>query len=390
MIPPTLDALKVPHASLTPYARNARRGDIALLRDSLTRFGQYKPILVRARTNEVLAGNQIWLAAGELDWQEIAVTFVDVDDDTAARIVLIDNRAGDRGTYDEQALADLLGELPDLEGTGYEQGDLDALLESLNGGGGTAGTPGADTDPIDPPAEPRSRGGDLYVLGDHRLLCGDSTDALHVQRLLDGEAPDAVFTDPPYGIDYRDVKGAHRPIANDGADPTLLVRDALALLGLDTSAPVYLCCDWRSLDAMRRALVDLGIAEKACIVWDKQRGVQNLDRYFKQHEFVLYAGPYGGEKTLRGDVWAIPREPNPGDHPTPKPIDLIEGALSDAGGHIVCDPFGGSGSTLIAAENLGRRCFTCELDPGYCDVIVDRWERHTGRTAELVEQEAPA
>lgn len=193
-----------------------------------------------------------------------------------------------------------------------------------------------------------------------------------------------IFTDPPYGIAYKDVKKRHRPIANDESDPSDLVRDALAMLGVSTAAPHYVCCDWRSAHAMTSALYALGVEPKACIVWDKQHGVQNLDRYFKQHEMIIiYAGPYGGQPTLRGDVWGIRREQNPGDHPTPKPVDMIEMALEDAACRSVADPFAGSGSTLIAAENLGRRCYGVELDPGYCDVIVDRWERHTGNTAEL-------
>jgi DNA modification methylase len=194
---------------------------------------------------------------------------------------------------------------------------------------------------------------------------------------------DLVFTDPPYGIGYQDLKGHHRPIPNDDADPEALVRGSLSLLDHDDALPVYVCCDWRSIGAMRTAVESAGIAPKALIVWDKQYGVQNLDRYHKQHELILYAGPYGGEPTLRGDVWAIPREPNPGDHPTPKPVELCGTAIRDSSavGDLVLDPFGGSGSTLIAAEQLNRRAYLLELDPAYCDVIVTRWEDLTGHKA---------
>lgn len=372
------DARLVPIDSLKPYGKNPRRGDVDAIRASLRVNGQYRPVVVRAKTGEVLAGNHTLKAAQAEGWTELWATFVDVDARTAKRIVLVDNRSNDLAGYDEPALLELLQSLPSLEGTGYDQAALDELVAQTT----VLDDAGRDTEPAAAPAEQVTRTGDLIVLGEHRLLCGDSTSATDVGRLMEGTCADVIFTDPPYGIGYHDLKGRHRPITNDDADPAQLVQAALSMFEFDRSIPIYLCCDWRSLDAMRHALAALDVREKACIVWDKERGVQNLDRYFKQHEFILYAGPYGGEPTVRGDVWPVAREPNPGDHPTPKPVALIAMALSDNAGRIIVDPFGGSGSTLIAAENLGRRACLMEIDPGYCDVIVDRWERHTGRTAE--------
>lgn len=286
-----------------------------------------------------------------------------------------------------EADADRLGSiLADLRVDGPAlSGMLDELAESL---ADVTTLPPAgrsdDTPPGEAPVDPVTQPGDLLVLGSHRLLCGDATDAEAIRRLVDGAPVDIVFIDPPYGIGYQDVQRRFRRLANDDAPPARLVTDALSLVRLENGLPIYICCDWRSLQSMRDALRAVGQAEKALIVWDKQHGVQNLDRYHKQHEFVLYAGPYGGEPTLRGDVWTIAREPNPGDHPTPKPVELAQRALSDSGRRAgqVLDLFAGSGSTVIAAENVGMRALAMEIDPAYCDVIVDRWERHTGGTAE--------
>lgn len=383
MIPETLESLAVPVGSLKPYGRNPRQGDVGQIVKSLERHGQYRPIVVNARTQEVLAGNHTLQAALALGWSEIAATFVDVDDDTAARIVLVDNRSNDLAAYDDHALVELLRSLPDLEGTGFDGDDLDELLQVLD----PVERPSGDTEPGEPPADPRTKLGDVYVLGDHRLVCGDSTDSLVLDAVLVGERPAVVFTDPPYGIAYKAMRGG-ADIANDADEGSALAvtRDALALAA-DAEAH-FVCCDWRSMPTMLDAMSAVGIEPKCCIVWDKQSRVQNLDRYAKQHEFILYAGPYGGQPTVATDVWQFQRDFDP-DHPTPKPVDMIERAVDTASDAraVVLDLFGGSGSTLIACENRGRKARLVELDPAYCDVIVDRWERHTGKTATL--EEAP-
>ena len=225
--------------------------------------------------------------------------------------------------------------------------------------------------------------GRLRLRSRHRVLCGDSTKAEDVERVTGGEKAAVVFTDPPYGIDYSDVQGRFEKIANDAEDPTDLVARAIVL---QPAAAVYLCCNWRCLDAMVRAMKASGLEPKATIVWDKGSRIQNLDRYAKRHELIVYAGPYGGQVTLDDDVWEIARETRD-DHPTAKPVELCGRAIQHASdpGAIVFDPFLGSGSTLIAAEQLDRRCFGMEIDPAYCDVIVKRWENLTGEEAVLAD-----
>jgi len=201
---------------------------------------------------------------------------------------------------------------------------------------------------------------------------------------MDGKKADMVFTDPPYGVDYIAMRGGEK-ITNDSTAGEAYRAMASALGSLPTGV-AFVCCSWRSLPITMDAMLDAGLKPKACIVWDKERGVQNLDKYYKQHEFVLYAGPYGGEKTVDGDVWKIPRDFDP-DHPTPKPVALPARAINTASseGQLVADPFLGSGTTLVACEQLGRTCYGMEISPQYCQVIIDRWEKLTGQKAEKID-----
>lgn len=214
--------------------------------------------------------------------------------------------------------------------------------------------------------------GDLIEIGEHRLLCGDSTDSDQVAKLMNGNKADMVFTDPPYNIDYQGVKkGNHEKIENDkmsDEDFTQFLYDALNV----NSDTFYVCCSWQYSHLFRKALEDLQKPVKSFIVWDKVNPAQHLDKYFKQHEIILYHGKFGGQKTIRGDVWQTKRERNT-VHPTMKPISLIEMALNDnEDKKNIYDAFLGSGSTMVAAHQLNRKCYGMELDPKYCQVIVDR------------------
>ena len=213
--------------------------------------------------------------------------------------------------------------------------------------------------------------GDLFEIGEHRLLCGDSTDSDQVAKLMNGEKADMVFTDPPYNIDYQGVKDKRDKIANDkmsDEDFTQFLYDALNV----NSDTFYVCCSWQYSHLFRKAMEDLQKPVKAFIVWDKVNPAQHLDKYFKQHEIILYHGKFGGQKTLRGDVWQIKRQRNT-VHPTMKPIEIIEMALNDnVDKKNIYDAFLGSGSTMVASHQLKRKCYGMELDPKYCQVIIDR------------------
>jgi len=214
--------------------------------------------------------------------------------------------------------------------------------------------------------------GDLIEIGEHRLLCGDSTDSDQVAKLMNGEKADMVFTDPPYNIDYEGVKkGNHSKIKNDKMSDEDFIKFLYDSLNINCDT-FYVCCSWQYSHLFRKALEDLLKPVKSFIVWDKINPAQHLDKYFKQHEIILYHGKFGGQKTIRGDVWQTKRERNI-VHPTMKPISLIEMALNDNNDKKkIYDAFLGSGSTMVAAHQLKRKCYGMELDPKYCQVIIDR------------------
>lgn len=212
-------------------------------------------------------------------------------------------------------------------------------------------------------------------------MCGDSTSKEDVDKLMDGVKADMIFTDPPYNIDYKGVSD-NRKIKNDKMnDEDFISFLSKSIMCLDTA---YVCCSWQYAHLFREAMERLKMPPKAMIVWNKVNPAQNLDKYFKQHEIIWYYGKFGGEKTLRGDVWECKRQKNT-VHPTMKPIELISIALNDnPNKKKIYDGFGGSGSTLIACEQLDRICYMMELDPKYVDVIINRWEQFTGEKAELL------
>lgn len=205
----------------------------------------------------------------------------------------------------------------------------------------------------------------------HRLLCGDSTDGGSVEKLMKGNEIEIVFTDPPYNIDYQGVKDKREKIKNDKMPDDDFVRFIYDSINLSCDT-FYVCCSWQYSHLFREAMEQLQKPVKSFIIWDKVNPAQHLDKYFKQHEIILYHGKFGGQKTLRGDVWQVKRERNT-VHPTMKPIPLISMALNDHPEKSnVYDSFLGSGSTMVASHQVGKTCYGCELEPKYCQVIIDR------------------
>ena len=389
-IPETLAALTVPIDELKPYGKNPRRGNVALIAESLQQNGQYRPVVANRRTSEVLAGNHTVAAARSLGWSDLAVTWVDVDDEAAARIALVDNRASDLAGFDDQVLADLLQELPDLAGTGYSDDDLADLLSKVTE------LPPVLADPDDVPelpAEPKSVLGDVWQLGPHRVACGDSTviDTLQV-LMASNVTADLVLTDPPYGMSYDGGRGnqggsGFQMIENDdlsGDALVALVRDAL-VAGRTVSkpdVPHYVFFTWRTYSQFEVALHDAALAPKACIVWDKGHFGLGHANYRPQHEFCFYVpgGQWYGDRA-QADVWTISRGSGSGyKHPNQKPVELLTKALANSSkpGDVVLDFFGGSGSTLIACQVTGRVARLIELDPRYVDVICRRYQEISG------------
>lgn len=377
----------VPLGDLKPYEGNARLGNVDLIAESLSVNGQYRPIVVRRGTNEILAGNHTWKAAAQLGWATVDVYWVDVDDAGARRIVLVDNRSNDLATYDDQALADLLSGVTDFAGTGYSPDDLEALLGSLTGVDDSPALTDVDDVP-DVPETAQSVLGDVWTLGRHRLLVGDATGDL--EPLMQGDLADLVLTDPPYNVDYKGGTGLK--IQNDkmfASDFQALLTDAYASAAAVTKAgaPIYVFHADTERVAFETCAESAGWTIRQNLVWVKNSLVMGRNDYHWKHEPILYGWRAGGAHKWVGDrkqttVIEYDRPTKSELHPTMKPVGLLAYLLGNSSerGAIVLDPFGGSGSTLIACHSEGRTARLVELDPRYADVILRRYLEHTGDT----------
>ena len=240
-----------------------------------------------------------------------------------------------------------------------------------------------DDDVPDVPEEPKSKLGDIYQLGSHRIMCGDSTKLEDVDKLMDGKKADMVFTDPPYNVAFNGRSGKFDVIKNDDLsdnDFQIFIDKFLAVIEHINANTYYICCNWAFY-----GILQVVLKPKSCIVWAKN--VFGLGRgYRHQHEFILFDGLIDPDIKNESDLWQIKKDVNY-KHPTQKPVEIPARAIknSSKNGNIVVDIFLGSGSTLIACEKTERICYGMELDPKYIDVIIQRWEDYTGQKAVKVE-----
>jgi DNA modification methylase len=392
--------------SLRQHPRNVRQADLEAIVASVKANGFYGAVVAQVSTRYILVGNHRWLAAKEAGLEKIPVVWVDVDDDRALRIMLADNQTGDLASNDEAALAELLRELAvtpmELEGTGFTGVDLDAMLEELGLGEPKEGLTEPDAVPVVQP-NPITVAGDLWLLGNHRLLCGDSTSAESVERLMAGEKADTLWTDPPYGVSYVGKTKNKLTIKNDGDENLKGLLDgflACASTVLVPCAPFYIAHPAGSKAIVfGQAVIDAGWRVHQILCWVKDSMVLGHSDYHYKHEPIPYGYTPGEGRPGRGNhsgtrwvgdhaqtsVLEIPRPKRSEEHPTMKPVDLITRCVANntpAGG-LIYDAFSGSGSTLMACEQGGFRCRGMDLDPRYCDVIVRRWQEFTGRDATL-------
>ena len=368
-------------------ARKHEAKNLDAIKGSLARFGQQKPIVVGSK-GVIIAGNGTLAAARSLGWEKIDVVYTDLTGTDATAFAIADNRTSELAEWDAGVLSETLKSLQemdfDLGSIGFDADDLAALIATPEPPEGLT-----DPDAVPENVETRCKPGDLWVLGTHRLLCGDSTNVQHVERLMGGEKADMVFTDPPYGIDFQSNHRKKTPqfdrLAND--DVILDIGPVLWAVMADNSA-AYICTRWDVYPKWIEQLASFSL--KNCVVWFKRGGgLGDLkNAYSPNHEFIIVA--HKGTSPLRGkrrpDVWEIGRD-NVSEyaHPTQKPVDLSAFAIdshSDRDSRVL-DLFLGSGSTLIACHKTQRRCFGMEIDPKYCDVILARWEAFTGKVATL-------
>ena len=413
---------------LMPYARNARThsdSQVEQLAQSIREFRFTNPVLVDG-DGGIIAGHGRVMAAKKLGMDTVPTIRVDWLNDAQRRAyILADNKLALNAGWDEAMLAQELDELRvdgfDLGMTGFSTREIDELLASLDSE--HVGMTEDDAVP-EVQAEAISQPGDIWHLGDHVLMCGDSTDLDHVKTLLGASGlADMVFTDPPYGVNYSGkgsvheshvraaaLKGApaktrHRPIANDALNDEQQLnfwRDAFISVAsaIKPGAAYYICSPQGGrMMMMMQAMAEAGIPQLHEIIWRKNTFSLGRADYHYQHEPILYGWKEGAGHAWYGgrdqtSVWDFPKPQKSDLHPTMKPVDLIEKALrnSSKAGDMILDLFGGSGSTMIASEKTNRLCRMMELDRHYCDVIVRRWQEFTGRRAvhALTSQPFPA
>jgi len=397
-----LQVVTWPVARLIPFVRNARTHSdeqVAQIAASIAEFGWTNPILAGA-DGIIIAGHARLLAARKLGMTEVPVVVLDHLSETQRRaLVIADNRLALNAGWDEEMLRVELESLRDddfnLELLGFADDEIEALLAEPDEP--VAGNTDDDAVP-ETPETAVTVPGDVWLLGDHRLLCGDATQMEAVEKVLAGGLADMVFCDPPYGVNYgatmKDrLRGkSHRKIANDnlGDDFGPFLYDACVNLLAVTKGAIYICMSSSALHTLHRAFTEAGGHWSTFVIWAKNTFTMGRSDYQRQYEPILYGWKEGTDHYWcgardQGDVWFV-KKPAVNDlHPTMKPVELVERAIrnSSKSRDTVLDVFSGAGSTLIACEKAGRQARLVELEPKYCDVTVRRFQEFSGKPATL-------
>lgn len=364
---------------IRPYEKNPRKNNsaVAYVAESIKQFGFKVPIIID-KNNVIVAGHTRYKASKKLGINTVPVIIADdLTDEQIKAFRLADNKVAEQAEWDIDLLNEELEEIFDIDMTDF---GFEVLEEEKE----------VEEDGYEPvkPKEPVTQKGDIWKMGGHVLLCGDSTCTTDVEKLMQGEKADMCFTDPPYGYEYqsnaRNKSKKFDVIENDDK-----ILDFFPNIQLVCNGFVFVCTTWKVLDKW------LPLFKKYheltnMIIWNKGGGgIGDLKHTFSTDYEVILCASNGKELTGKriGSVWTIKKDSSSSYvHPTQKPVKLSEFAIRNTTerGDIVLDLFGGSGSTLIACEQMERKCRIMEYDPAYCDVIVDRWEKLTGNKAELV------
>jgi DNA modification methylase len=405
---PGLIPLLRPVAGLILDPHNARshpERNLDSIKESLTRFGQQKPIVVSPE-GVVLAGNGTLAAAQALGWTQIAVLVTNLAGPDARGYALADNRSSELAEWDVARLIEELNALPDgmAYAIGWDEGEMRRVAHEAEQAIAAMQADLQDDVVPEPPAVPTAKRGDLWLLGKHRLLCGDSTNAEDVARLMNGEKSSLCASDPPYLVDYTggdhpqsfhnkpDVKDKHWDAYVDPETSVAFFEGylRLALAHCHEGTAFYQWHAHRRQDLVDAAWKSLGLLRHQQIIWTKSRPVLTRSHLLWAHEPCVYGWLEGFPPRLRPPtnettVWAIDHTGAAGvDHPTVKPLEIFARPIRwhTLTGEICHEPFSGSGTQIVAAEKLERRCYAMELSPAFVDVAVQRWEALTGRKAE--------
>ena len=387
-----------PVASLIPHARNAKQhsdAQVAQIAASIREFGWGAPVIVDGKNN-IVAGHGRVLAARKLGMTEVPVVpMAHLTDIQRRALILADNKIGENALWENELLGLELAELQaagfDLELTGFSEDEWNDLIDGDDSKDGLT-----DDDAVPEVTEDAvTKLGDVWLMGEHKVICGDATKAEDYKSLLGDELADMTVTDPPYGVNYSNsakdkMRGTNRPILNDnlGSEfaPFLLAtcQNILAV----TKGAVYIAMSSSELDTLQAAFRAAGGKWSTFVIWAKNTFTMGRADYQRQYEPILYGWKDGAQHYWcgardQGDVWQI-KKPHKNDlHPTMKPVELMERAVRNSSKtrDIVLDPFGGSGTTVIACEKSGRRARLMELDPKYVDVICRRFQDFSGKEA---------
>ena len=395
--------------NIKPYHDNPRVNNDAIdvVKRSLEEFGFQQP-LVLDKDNVIIVGHTRYAAATQLGYETVPCFIADnLSDEKIKAYRIMDNKSAEYASWNygllTKEITDLLEVDYDTDLTGFTEEELvdlglDINLDDFEEEGLTDedATPELVKDPV-------TKLGDVWVLGNHRLICGDSTSVDTIDKLMQGNKADLVFTDPPYGMSYGggrsegsskkgDIVKAHGMILNDdlrGDELSTLLVDSLSNSKMFSKegAPCYVCFNYKNYMHFQNAIETVGYNVDSCIVWDKKSIGLGMANYRPQHEFIFYnkGGQWFGSKN-QSDIWSMSRgNTSAYVHPTQKPVELIQIAINNSSkkGDLIIDVFAGSGSTVIACESIGRRAMLVDLDPKYCDVIVQRWQNYTGKNAVL-------
>ena len=363
------------------------------IKDSISRFGLVDPIIInknKERKNIIVGGHQRVKVATDLDYKEVPCIEVDLTYDKERELNIRLNK--NTGDWDYDILADMF-EMDDLQLWGFSEEDLVGYAPEEIKIGKT------DDDAIPEDVEPICKLGQLYQLGEHRLLCGDAAKKEDVELLLDGNKADMVFTDPPYNVDYGEknnpTKYKDRGIKNDNMSKSewhIISTKYIKNIIDYCDGNIYICMSDKELGHLQNVFIENGGKWSSFIIWVKDSLIISQKDYHSRHETILYGWRDGLKNRYRikdrkqDDVWEIDRYKKNDLHPTMKPINLMIKAVQNSSKtkDIILDIFIGSGSTLIACEKTNRKCYGMEIDPHYCDVIIKRWEDYTGQKAELI------
>jgi DNA modification methylase len=383
---------------LIPYARNARthsENQIAQIAASIREFGFTNPILVDTGDG-IIAGHGRLLAARKLNLEKVPVIVLDHLTEAQKRAYIIaDNKLAENASWDEEALQVELAELQqegfNLDLIGFDDEELARLLAAQEASEGLTDEDAVPEITDTPVTVPR----DLWILGNHRVLCGDATSANDIAKVMAGDTADLVFTDPPYNVDYQGYTEEHLTIQNDKMTPEqfqlfleLTFRSYRA--ATKKGASLYVCHSSSMQREFQDAMESAGFEVRCQIIWAKNTFAWGFGRYKFQHEPIFYSHVAGEKDAWYGDksqstLWEEKKPAANRLHPTMKPVELVERALvnSSKAGDIVVDLFGGSGSTLIGCERTARKARLVELDPKYAECIVRRWQEYSGKQATL-------